>query len=323
MIEKLSIQNFKSVKDLQLSCKRVNIFIGDPNSGKSNLLESFSLLNKNNNLTDHVRFESVSQLFFDFDSTNEISISVDNYLVKGSLDRDEEVMRLESYLGYESPFLIKLHFDGKFKSASENGAILRIPKIRSYRFRDHIEFAKRDLTYLEPPFGDNISFVVLSNKGLRNQIQILLEGLGYKLLFKHDSSNIEIYREFDGFSVSFPFALISDTVRRMIFYLSAIESNTDATIVLEEPESNTFPLYIKYLAERIASYSKNQFFITTHNPYFLQSIIEKTPLEDLTINLVEMEDHETRVTTLKERGVEEILALSSDVFLNFKKLLDE
>ena len=38
MIKNLTIQNFKSIKDLQLDCKRINLFIGEPNSGKSNLL---------------------------------------------------------------------------------------------------------------------------------------------------------------------------------------------------------------------------------------------------------------------------------------------
>lgn len=35
----VEIKNFKSIKDLRLDCKRVNIFIGKPNVGKSNILE--------------------------------------------------------------------------------------------------------------------------------------------------------------------------------------------------------------------------------------------------------------------------------------------
>jgi len=38
-IRNLEIQNFKSIKYLQLDCKQVNIFIGEPNVGKSNILE--------------------------------------------------------------------------------------------------------------------------------------------------------------------------------------------------------------------------------------------------------------------------------------------
>jgi len=31
----VEIKNFKSIKDLRLDCKRVNVFIGKPNVGKS------------------------------------------------------------------------------------------------------------------------------------------------------------------------------------------------------------------------------------------------------------------------------------------------
>jgi len=40
MIEKIHIQNFKSIYDLELEVGRVNVFIGENGSGKSNLLEA-------------------------------------------------------------------------------------------------------------------------------------------------------------------------------------------------------------------------------------------------------------------------------------------
>jgi AAA15 family ATPase/GTPase len=43
MIHKLSIRNFKSIRELDLDCRRVNVFIGEPNAGKTNLLEVLSL----------------------------------------------------------------------------------------------------------------------------------------------------------------------------------------------------------------------------------------------------------------------------------------
>ena len=44
MINELEIHNFKSIKDLTLPCKRFNIFIGEPNTGKSNILEALGLV---------------------------------------------------------------------------------------------------------------------------------------------------------------------------------------------------------------------------------------------------------------------------------------
>jgi len=35
MITKLSIANFKSIRQLDIDCKKINLFIGEPNTGKS------------------------------------------------------------------------------------------------------------------------------------------------------------------------------------------------------------------------------------------------------------------------------------------------
>lgn len=40
----LRIQSFKSIKDITLHPRRVNLIIGEPNVGKSNLLEAMTLL---------------------------------------------------------------------------------------------------------------------------------------------------------------------------------------------------------------------------------------------------------------------------------------
>ena len=43
-LKKIRIQNFKSIKDLELKCKSINLFIGKPNAGKSNILEALGLV---------------------------------------------------------------------------------------------------------------------------------------------------------------------------------------------------------------------------------------------------------------------------------------
>jgi len=39
-INQVKIENFKSIKSLKLECKRVNVFIGELNTGKSNIIEA-------------------------------------------------------------------------------------------------------------------------------------------------------------------------------------------------------------------------------------------------------------------------------------------
>lgn len=44
MISRLSLERFKSVRALALECRRVNLFIGAPDTGKTNILEALCLL---------------------------------------------------------------------------------------------------------------------------------------------------------------------------------------------------------------------------------------------------------------------------------------
>ena len=43
MIKNVSIRNFKSIKELDFKAKRINVFIGEPNTGKSNILEALGM----------------------------------------------------------------------------------------------------------------------------------------------------------------------------------------------------------------------------------------------------------------------------------------
>lgn len=43
MIKNINIKNFKSIKLLELDCRRINLFIGKPNTGKSNILEGIGI----------------------------------------------------------------------------------------------------------------------------------------------------------------------------------------------------------------------------------------------------------------------------------------
>lgn len=69
MITKLQIENFKSVKSVDLDCRRVNLLIGEPNTGKSNILEALGLLSWcarfQPELKDYVRLELAQDLFHD------------------------------------------------------------------------------------------------------------------------------------------------------------------------------------------------------------------------------------------------------------------
>jgi len=317
MIPSISIKNFKTVKDLQFDCKRVNLFIGDANTGKSNLFEAFSLLNFHKDLSKFIRFHEISHLFHDYDTEREIIVRAGDLISRCWVESDEFI--IESIFDIESPF--KAHYNLRGKLNYNFTSSQRAPKILLYKYNPSVVFDRSDRSYLEPPFGENLPSVLLSNKELKSMVKDLLEDLGFKLLIKPYGSDFEIIRETNGSFLSFPLVSMSDTVKRIIYYLAIIKSNNNATILLEEPEANTFPFYTKALAEMIARHDENQFFIITHNSNLLNSIIEKTPMDNLTVNLVYTENYNTKIRPLSSEGIENVLDLGSDVFLNFDKLL--
>ena len=44
MLKRVSIQNFKSLKDVTLDLQKINLLIGPNNSGKTNFLKALELL---------------------------------------------------------------------------------------------------------------------------------------------------------------------------------------------------------------------------------------------------------------------------------------
>ncbi|MEO7046650.1 MAG: AAA family ATPase [Ferruginibacter sp.] len=71
-IENISIDNFKSVRHCEITgCKRINLFIGAPGSGKSNALEALSIFslpflreNASKKISHFIRVENEAELFY-------------------------------------------------------------------------------------------------------------------------------------------------------------------------------------------------------------------------------------------------------------------
>ena len=82
MFDHLKIRNFKSVEHIDLNCRRVNVLIGEPNTGKSNILEALGLIsyvgyfNSPTDLQAFVRCDEVSNLFYDGDLGRAIEITL-------------------------------------------------------------------------------------------------------------------------------------------------------------------------------------------------------------------------------------------------------
>lgn len=302
-----------------MTCKRINLFIGEPNVGKSNILEGLSLYSVpvTSDFRKLIRFQDLSNLFFENEPSNEIIVQTE----KGTVSVVYDFPGNQVVLNFPNQFQARFSIDGNI--VSTNNIMPSDLGIHPYFFRTTEKFSNKRIDFLSPPDGDNLFSILQSNRKLKLLISDFIQDRGFKLTFRQATSEIEISKEQNSILTTYPYHVISDTLQRIIFYVTAIESNHPGTsLILEEPESNVFPYYTKYLAEKIAGDSEKQYFITTHNPYFLQAIIEKVPSPDLTVNLATMNDYQTMVKQLPESAREEILTLNSDVFLNFDKLIE-
>ena len=108
----------------------------------------------------------------------------------------------------------------------------------------------------------------------------------------------------------------------LIFYVAAIKSNTSSTLIFEEPESNIFPYFVTMLAESIGlDKSDNQYFIATHNPYFLLSVLEKAPKDDINVFVTYLDESGTNVKCLTNKEIPELM--EHDPFLNLNLFIDK
>lgn len=322
MPNELVIDNFKSIKHLKATYRRVNVFIGEPNTGKSNILEALGLLSyaqfpAYNQLSDFVRYTRTTNLFYDDFIDNPFTIKLDTLSVKmmfkngsfvGQIHNAEQL--LSAITGnYNTLTASTMHHPEK-----------PMPVVKSFRFKIVEEYPRPESEYLLPPYGSNLVSLLLSKREITSIINDIFGKYGLRLVLKPHENKIEIIKQTDNILISYPYTLISDTLHRVIFYLSAVLSNRNSVLVFEEPESHAFPFYTKYLAEIMAlDEGKNQYFISTHNPYFLEPIVEKTPQEDICVFLTYFEDYETKVKPLTQTQIEELLR--TDVFSNIDRFL--
>lgn len=321
-VEVLRIENFKSVKNLKLNCRRVNLFIGKPNSGKTNILETIGLCSHTfhgpGEIKKFVRCEVITDLFYDHILETPIRIAF-----------DENVLQVSFKNGTFSGILLVKERGGDvfrygYDGTGSNWSREAFSAYKFYRFKKQRLFMNQKSDFLQPPEGTNLMAVIRTRKELRRILRDLFGEFGYRPVYRPHEGMIEVLKEEpEDVLVALPYSLASETLQRLVFYLAAIYSNKESVLTFEEPEAHAFPYYTKYLAERIAlDKNNNQYFITTHNPYFLVSVLEKTPSKEVTVFLTSLENYQTKVKALNEKQKEEILVdMGYDFFFNLDKFL--
>ena len=316
-ITNLKITNFKSVEHLELSnFKRINLFIGRPNVGKSNIIEALSLFNISyfklfNQLSKLVRFENYEELFYDGNTDKPINILINN--------------QESCSINYNFEYGLKMAINDKqiVKETNRNsiihvngGEIGIKTNIKRYIFEPNKKLSgRRNFSYLKPPFGENLLEVIERFPILKKEITDLFTQYNLKIVFDKASNTLKIMKERGGDIFLLPYSSIADTLQRVIFYKTAIVSNQNSCILLEEPEAHAFPPYISQITSEIMASETNQFFITTHSPIIMNDFLENAK-EDLAIFIIDYKNNQTVVRQLSETEIFEVHKYGIDLFFN-------
>jgi AAA15 family ATPase/GTPase len=165
-------------------------------------------------------------------------------------------------------------------------------------------------------------YITRHNAKVYDFLKDTLSGLNWKLRFDLNQKTFRLSEVREDEILDYNLDLLSDSLKRLFFYSAVILTSEDVTLVMDEPDVFAFPPYPKLLGEMIGADTSNQFFLTTHNPYFLAGIAGKTPADKLAL-FVCFRDPEgsTAVKLLGAEDISRIIELGANVFFNLDEFL--
>lgn len=323
-IKRISIENFKSLEKVSIrGCKTFNLFIGRPNVGKSNIIEALSsmaipyLYSMNKTVEDVFRIEKGSALFYNGNISKAIDIDLGDYGIRIQNPTSKKVQLVARYLEGERSLEI---VDLKVKKG-----INEYPIFKPYSYKAHADVdwhTQVDMPFLCPWDGNNMMQVLMQNESIKQYFVDLLKEYGLQLTFDLAQQEVRILKPIsDTSSFIIPYNALADSIKRLMFYKAAVDSNKDSVLMFEELEAHAYPPYISKIVQTIIQNPSNQYFITTHSPYVLNEFLEDTSL-DVAIHIVDYKDGRTVIKTLSAEEMGEVYDYGIDLFFNTEAFLD-
>ena len=324
-IDNIEIKNFKSIRDQKIEgCKRINVFIGYPNTGKSNILEALSSIQyckmpQGIDLRDLFRFEDAAELFFEANAKQDgiVSYNKSKSVFIKFVDKNLVQMLTTEY-----------HPDSiGIVSASEKNASDLID-IFKYDFKQNIDNNRgNSYRHLQSPFGENLFLMLRENLGLRKSFNEILVNYNLRLLIDKTSNSVKLIKSIDSDSIfQLSYGLLADTLQRLFFYKTAVITNRNSVLLFEEPEAHMFPPYIsKLTSDIIHDENDNQYFIATHSPFVLNNFMDNLKSDELAIYIVsyKKETGETQIHKMNEEDMHEAYQFGYDFFMNIDKFISQ
>ncbi len=343
-IKNIEITNFKSIKHLKIDgCNKINVFIGQPNAGKSNILEALGLFGSlNEGLSPFIRYNKNDELFFEGDILTDIKIKLDN-VVLNIIDKNNKTDN-SNFNQYKDIMIPTLGFDenlffGYYVIKNDKKSIfdeeqlsIRYDKkdcrdIKYYNFNKQFELKETFNQIDEKHVSgyDKLGYLLSRESKLREEIKKIFDKNNLKFLVEKNTEEIKIFKEYqDGTVFILPYNMIADTLQRLIFYKAAIMSNSNSVLLFEEPEAHCFEPYILEFTNSVKyDENDNQFFIVTHSELIIQEFLrDEESKENTNIYLVNNVDGETKVKLLDKKNNDDVYEFGMNPFFNFENLWD-
>ena len=175
MLQNISIKNFKSIKDLEFKAKRINLFIGKPNTGKSNILEALGIFTfdflpqkfLSKKLKILVRLERAIDLFFNNQVHQKIEVKADDCIWKATASENHVYIYGQKsgkdIFGYTLDMSCNL--SEPYMYPPSDAPLLNF---RFYRFRILDIFPEDFFNFLLPPDGENLLYILETNEKIYN-----------------------------------------------------------------------------------------------------------------------------------------------------------
>lgn len=341
-IKRINIENYKSIHFLELDCNRINLFIGEPNSGKSNILEALNLLYLPSLLNDNAQYLRYGKSGININEFFRVD-KVDNFFRLGDLQQDINI-ECKSEKSVES---IRLKFntvndENSFELINQSrnttkitndfevlaGSTLGATSVKPFRYKEEIDWhdSGNFIDALMPPFGNNLYSVIKSNQELQSTIQELTSDYGLEFNIDANNSQMSIQIRINkGLVYTLPYKSLADTFKRFIFHLAAIKYSRAQSITLDEPDANSFPRYISLLGDEMIENKTKQYFVTTHNPYLANNLLENTEPDDLAVFLCYYDKHSfsSKVKRLTVDEIKDSVGFGVDLFFNLNGFIDD
>ena len=304
MIEKIHIENFRSLRNIDLNLQKVNLLIGPNNSGKSNFLKAVKFWGKPYE-SDAILFKKAESNFVEvkvkpLNAVSPYDYSISEYIIENdelsvnsyySPDGKGVISRYDRmYLDVEPTFLPLYSIDiSKIKQASEvqpNIYTLNDDCSNIVSFLDNMRDERQDIILkIEQDLKRCVKeFTGIRFKKIKNGDKYTYKKIGLA------TENGDTYWAED----------LSDGTLYFLALLCIVhQPNPPRILLLEEPENGIHPRRIKEMLDYIFDLAEDkniQVVMTTHNTY----VIDQFKDIPEAVFVFDKEGDETKVRNLQD-----------------------